>query len=37
MALQVAEGAVVAEDVEAVLRALERAARLVPAVARSPT
>ena len=32
MALQIAEGAVVGEHVEAIVRALERAARLVPAV-----
>ena len=32
MALQIAEGAVVGEDVEAVAGALERAPRFVPAV-----
>ena len=32
MALQIAEGAVVGEDVESIVRALERAARLVPPV-----
>ena len=32
MALEIAERAVVGEDVEAVARALERAPRLVPAV-----